>query len=70
MTARHCTHCGGTDLRRGALETGRAGADWADADAEPGWRGALLNQRSRLRVTAYRCESCAHIELFADVPMQ
>jgi hypothetical protein len=62
---RHCTHCGGTDLRAGVLETGWDAALWAGTATDPGWRAAL-NPRPRFRVTAYRCANCAHIDLFAE----
>ncbi|MFF0542730.1 hypothetical protein ACWEVD_03105 [Nocardia thailandica] len=71
MTARHCTHCGGTELRAGLLEdTGQQAAGetrWREGPFEFGFFGGKRRSRKDpLTVDAYRCTGCGHLELFAE----
>jgi hypothetical protein len=71
---RRCSRCEG-QLRLGFLEDkGERGSiaasrvlSWIDGRAEKGvFGGAKVLGKSRHDVTAYRCESCGHLDLFVD----
>ncbi|KQY33113.1 hypothetical protein ASD42_14500 [Nocardia sp. Root136] len=69
MTARHCTHCGGTVLRLGLIEdTGQQAhgeSRWLEGPFEHGFFGGKRHSRKTARtVDAYRCTVCDHLELF------
>jgi hypothetical protein len=72
MADRECTHCGGQDLETGFLEDAggndsRGYLRWIPGRLETGiFGGARRLGKVRVRVDAYRCTACSHLELFVD----
>ncbi|MGA8115486.1 MAG: hypothetical protein WCA46_17625 [Actinocatenispora sp.] len=70
MNGLKCTHCGLVGLEPGFLEDSGESAKgfvrWIEGALERGLLGnAKRMGRPRRQVDAWRCPSCAHVELFA-----
>ncbi|MET9345255.1 hypothetical protein [Streptomyces termitum] len=67
-----CTHCGTVGLELGFVEdsgqNARGYTRWVQGALEKGIFGmAKLRGRPVREIEAYRCPSCSHLELFANV---
>ncbi|MER7837993.1 hypothetical protein ABTY98_19370 [Streptomyces sp. NPDC096040] len=66
-----CTQCGTEGLESGFVEDGgsqaRGYTRWIAGPLKRGLVGFAVDTRRRLKrqIDAYRCPSCAHLELFA-----
>jgi hypothetical protein len=65
-----CTHCGGVGLEPGFVEdagqSSRGYARWIQGALERGpFGGAKRMGKPAWQIDAFRCPTCAHIELFA-----
>ena len=65
-----CSQCGATDLEPGWLpEWGQDGGytRWVAGALKLGVLGrAKIFRRKKLTVSAFRCQRCSHLELFAN----
>jgi ribosomal protein L37E len=66
-----CTQCGNQSLDEGFVEdsgqSSRGFAKWVAGPLERGpFGGAKLMGKSRLAISAFRCQRCGHLELFAS----
>jgi hypothetical protein len=68
--SKKCTQCGAVGLEPGFVEdagqASRGYARWIRGNLERGiFGGAKRMGRERMRIDAYRCGDCGHLELFA-----
>ena len=69
-----CTHCGANELEPGFIEDSGQGsqgyARWIAGALQRGpLGGARRLGKKRMRIDAFRCLGCGHLELFVNPPV-